>query len=137
MIAFNKKKEHSSLTGGLPLVSTFNRIFTPRHTDWISDKMVPENPKAFKYVHNIGSPPWVHSKGAEASAEFFETTNFNKYFSNQLEVIQATSYDFIWHYFEIVTTNTGLEILACTQQSASCAAFGSTISSNLHPIAYK
>ena len=76
------------------MLSTFNRIFTRHYADWISSKILVENPKAFKHVHNIGSPPWVHSKGAEASAEFFETTNLEEYFSNQVEVVQITSYDF-------------------------------------------
>ena len=50
----------------------------------------------FKHIHLLGSPPWVHSKGSAASAEFFETTNFNQYFTSQVEVVQSTSFDFTY-----------------------------------------
>ena len=74
----------------------FDRVFTPRYADWTSDKILAEHREAFKHAHEIGSPPWVHSKGAEASAEFFEKTNFDGYFSREVEVVQSTSFDFTY-----------------------------------------
>ena len=74
----------------------FDRVFIPRYADWKSEKILTEHHEAFKHVHEIGSPSWIHSKGAEASADFFEKTNFDEYFSKEVEVIQSTSYDFTY-----------------------------------------
>ena len=52
------------------------------------------------------------------SAKFFENTNFDEYFSNQVEIIQATSYDFIYtllqnRYHQHRIRNLGLHIAKC------------------------
>ena len=96
----------------------FSRVFTPRYANWTSDRLLAEHPEAFKHVHELGTSLWVHSKGGVASAEFFETTNFNEYFSNQVEVVQSVSYDFTYallrnRHYQHRIRNLGLHTAKC------------------------
>lgn len=45
-------------------------------------------------VHDIGSPYWFDEQ--EGSVGWYVETNFNEYFSREVEVVQAHSYDFTY-----------------------------------------
>ena len=72
----------------------FERIFTPRYIDWTSGKLFKGDYIPAKQVHNIGSPHWFDSQNG--SVDWYINTNFDDYFTDEIEVIQSHSYDFTY-----------------------------------------
>lgn len=70
----------------------FNDIITRRYIDWTVNSL-PGKVLKPTHVHEIGTPTWVDSHAGNVS-EWYMATNFDAYFSNEVEVIQAHSYDF-------------------------------------------
>lgn len=74
--------------------SGFDRVLIPRYIDWRFDSLfadADEHSNPIPHVHDIGSKNWFQSQNK--SIEFYTETDFNTYFSGEVEVIQSHSFD--------------------------------------------
>ena len=85
--------------------SGFSRTFIPRYIDWRYDAIFKEDDhthhthpssssSSIPHVHDIGSKQWYQAQNR--SVEFYEKTDFNVFFSDEKEVLQSHSFDFIY-----------------------------------------
>ena len=70
----------------------------------------------FDRIHNIGSQEWYEQQNR--SVDWYMTTNFDEFFTEEVEVIQAHSYDFTYallrnKHFQHKTANFGLHKMHC------------------------
>lgn len=68
-------------------------ILNTRYIDWKSDTLF-RNGLPQHSVHDIGSPYWFDSHGK--SVHWYMETNFNEYFTEEIEIVQSHSYDFTY-----------------------------------------
>ena len=73
-----------------PGLSTILQI---RYIDWSSNALFSSG-FPVKGVHDIGSPYWFDSQGK--SVRWYMETDFSKYFTEEIEIIQSHSYDFTY-----------------------------------------
>lgn len=74
----------------------FDRVLSPRYIDWRFDALFTDvdEPNPILHIHDIGSKNWFQSQNK--SIEFYTKTDFNTYFSGEMEVVQSHSFDFTY-----------------------------------------
>ncbi len=71
----------------------FSKIFTHRYINWTGGTTF-RGVQRTDPVHDIGSRQWFALQNQSVS--WYMTTNFDEFFSNEVEVIQSHSYDFTY-----------------------------------------
>lgn len=71
----------------------FSNILTHRYIDWTGGATF-RGVQRTDRVHDIGSRQWFAQQNHSVS--WYMTTDFDEYFTNEVEVIQAHSYDFTY-----------------------------------------
>ena len=94
----------------------FDRIFTPRYIDWTSSKLFEDDYLPSTRVHNIGTPYWFARQNG--SVDWYINTNFDDYFTDEIEVVQSHSYDFTYalmrnKHYQHKIRSLGLHIARC------------------------
>ena len=83
---------------------------------WKPNSILKDNPRVTDHIHDIGSTQWV--KKQNGSIDWYVNTNFDEYFTGEIEVIQSLSYDFTYallrnkHYRHKIR-NLGLHTAKC------------------------
>ena len=72
--------------------SGFDNVFVPRYIDW-TVKSLPDEDLRPIHVHTFGAASYIDRQAGNA-AQWYMDTDFDDYFSNEVEVVQAHSYDF-------------------------------------------
>ena len=68
-------------------------FLNPLKIDWRSDTLFKDGLPQ-KYVHDIGGPYWFEDQGK--NVQWYTNTNLNRYFSEDIEIVQGHSYDFTY-----------------------------------------
>lgn len=80
--------------------SGFDRVFVPRYIDWRYNVHFKDDEEDYdsipRHVHEIGTTNWNKAWNSSAFFEFYTETDFNDYFSRDIEVVQSHSYDFTY-----------------------------------------
>ena len=95
----------------------FERLVSPRYVNWRPQNILDVNPSPTEHVHDIGSSQWFETQNR--SVDWYMSTNFDEYFSHEVETIQSLSYDFTYailrnkHYRHKIRS-LGLHTAKCT-----------------------
>lgn len=96
--------------------SGFDKLISPRYINWKPRNTYAGKPFPTDHVHDIGSSKWL--KQQNHGVDWYMSTNFDEYFSHEVETIQSLSYDFTYailrnkHYRHKIR-NLGLHTTKC------------------------
>ena len=80
------------------LPSGFEMVFIPRYIDWryrahFKDDDSDPSQSTLHHIHEIGANSWNQAWSGDQLFKFYTETDFNDYFSHDIEIIQSHSYD--------------------------------------------